>query len=126
VLFSQTLLLACRAVGIDMSREVETGRGPVDFKFSAGWTARALVELKLAHSGSLKPNVKFQVPQYLRSEDVNCGFLVVFQFHDSDCRLELVQWIRAETQRISADTGRRYEPIFVDARKNKPSASQQR
>jgi hypothetical protein len=126
VLFSQTLTLVCRAANIDLSREVETGRGPVDFKFSAGWSARTLVELKLAHSSSLKSNVRFQMPQYLKSEDVPCGYLVVIQFDDNEVSEEKVNWITSECARISAESGKLYEPIFVDARQNPPSASTQR
>ena len=126
VLLSQTLLLACRSANVDMSREVETGRGPVDFKFSTGWDARALLELKLAHSSSLRPNVRFQVPLYLRAEDVVCGFMVVIQFVDSDVGAGLVDWITSETSRISLEIGRRYEPVFVDARRDRSSASRQR
>jgi hypothetical protein len=38
----------CRANDIDISPETDSGGGPVDFKFSTGYTGRYLVELKLS------------------------------------------------------------------------------
>jgi hypothetical protein len=122
-LFEQTLVLSCKKADVDMTREGATGRGPVDFKFSNGWERRAHVEMKLAGSGTLHVNTTFQVPQYLRSEGVKCGFLVVVQFYDRDLEEDRVEWVVSECERISKETGLKYEPIFIDARRNKPSAS---
>jgi hypothetical protein len=127
LLFFSTVTLVCKARDVDLSKEPQTGRGTVDFKFSTGWERRALVEFKLAKSSSLKPNTTFQMPQYLKSDDVNCGVLVVIQFTDTDRSTESVEWVTRECGRISRETGKRYEPVFVDAgRDNKPSASIQR
>jgi hypothetical protein len=122
-LFEQTLVLSCKKADVDMTREGQTGRGPVDFKFSTGWERRAHVEMKLAGSGTLHVNTRFQVPQYLRSEDVKCGFLVVVQFFNRDFEEDRVAWVIAECARISSEERVKYEPLFVDARRDKPSAS---
>lgn len=124
IALEQTVLLACRQADVDLTREGHTGRGPVDFKLSVGWERRAQVEVKLASSGSLQRNVRFQLPQYLQSEGIECGYLLVFQFTAKECEEDSVNWIVEECRRISRETGRRYEPLFVDARRdNKPSAS---
>jgi hypothetical protein len=49
----QALLLGvvthyCRANNVDISKEANVGRGPVDFKFSQGYERRVLLEAKLA------------------------------------------------------------------------------
>ena len=40
----------CRSADVDLTRESNLGRGPVDFKFSQGWEKRALLEVKLIPS----------------------------------------------------------------------------
>ena len=45
--------ILCEAADVDITREANVGRGPVDFKFSAGWRRRALIEVKLLASSKL-------------------------------------------------------------------------
>jgi hypothetical protein len=125
-LFESSLVLVCRNADVDMSRESDAGSGPVDFKISDGWVRRALIELKRAQSSSLRPNVTFQLPAYLESEDASCGYLVVIQFYEEDMAEAKMEWVTNECARIAADSGKTYEPIFVDARRDKPSASKLR
>jgi hypothetical protein len=47
-LFYMTALSYCEANNLDITPEADTGRGPVDFKFSTGTNDRVLVELKLS------------------------------------------------------------------------------
>lgn len=47
-LFYMAALSYCEANKLDITPEAETGRGPVDFKFSSGIDARILVEIKLS------------------------------------------------------------------------------
>lgn len=46
----------------DVNREPNNGRGPVDFKLSAGAHDKSLIEFKLAKSTSLERNLKNQAP----------------------------------------------------------------
>src|SRR5439155_14075764 len=75
-LFRSTVIHYCKANNIDLSGEANAGRGPVDFKFSQGWSARALVEIKLTHSSHFWRGLTKQTPQYMRSEGIKCGFFV--------------------------------------------------
>jgi len=43
----------CKANNVDVSAEVDTGTGDIDFKFSVGFDSRVLVEVKLCSN----PNV---------------------------------------------------------------------
>ena len=52
----------------DINREVNNGRGPVDFKSSYGDQDKSLIELKLASNTALKKNMERQVKIY---EDAN-------------------------------------------------------
>jgi len=57
-----------REYDIDISREVETGRGPVDFKLSHGYELRLLIEIKLASNTSFWHGLEKQLVQYMLSE----------------------------------------------------------
>lgn len=49
---------------MDVNREVNNGRGPVDFKISKGSKDTTLVEFKLASNSKLKNNLAKQVDIY--------------------------------------------------------------
>ena len=51
----------CIANNVDLSREVNLGCGPVDFKFSAGYKSRALVEVKRANNGKFLNGLRKQL-----------------------------------------------------------------
>lgn len=57
-----------------------SGAGPVDFKFSAGWRRRALIEVKLLASSKLRQGAEAQLPQYMASERLSCA-LHLRRFH---------------------------------------------
>ena len=48
----------------DINREVNNGRGPVDFKASFGAGDKSLIEFKLASNSALKRNLEKQVEIY--------------------------------------------------------------
>ena len=52
------------ATEYDVNREVNNGRGPVDFKVSKGSKDTTLVEFKLASNTKLKKNLENQVEIY--------------------------------------------------------------
>jgi hypothetical protein len=100
----------------DVNREVNNGRGPVDFKVSFGADEKSLIEFKLASNSSLKRNLEKQVEIY---EAVNRTRTSV---------KAIVIYSAAERQRLSAPPrtrlGGRQVDLPVDARSdNKPSAS---
>ena len=76
----------CGLADVDMSREPNAGRGPVDFKFSAGWHRRALIEVKLLSSSKLFQGADAQLPEYLASEQVSCAYYICVGFTDRDLR----------------------------------------
>lgn len=58
----------CDANNIDLSRECNAGRGPVDFKLSRGAIDKVIVEVKLTSNNQLKHGVSKQVPIYMEQE----------------------------------------------------------
>src|SRR3712207_6984239 len=66
-LFPYTTLFRSYATPLDVNREVNNGRGPVDFKVSMGSADKTLVEFKLASNSQLQRNLANQVA--IRSEE---------------------------------------------------------
>jgi hypothetical protein len=101
----------------DVSREVDDGRGPADYKISRGSADKTLVEFKLASNTQLKRNLEKQLDIYKKASDAQTGFKVIIYFSEEE--LIRVQGILRELG-MEKDT----RVVLVDARSdNKPSAS---
>lgn len=101
----------------DISREVDNGRGPADFKVSRGSLDKSIVEFKLASNPQLKRNLKKQVEIYKKASDADKGLKVIIYFTESEYKRVMT---------ILGDLGMEGDPniILIDARSNnKPSAS---
>ena len=101
----------------DVSREVNDGRGPADFKISRGGKDKTLVEFKLAKNTQLKRNLEKQLEIYKKASDAKVGFKVIIYFTEQE-------YIRAEG--ILDELKMVNDPYIylVDARNdNKPSGS---
>ena len=101
----------------DVSREVDDGRGPADFKISRGAADKTMVEFKLAKNTQLKRNLANQLEIYKKASDADAGFKVILYFTEA----ELVR-----VEGILRELGMENDEyiVLVDARSdNKPSAS---
>lgn len=58
----------CEANNLDITPEAETGRGPVDFKFSNALDGRILVEIRLSKNGQLVTGYTKQLDIYNAAE----------------------------------------------------------
>lgn len=102
---------------LDVSREVNDGRGPVDFKVSRGASDKSLVEMKLASNSHLRRNLERQSPIYERASDAEVTVKVILCF--STAELAKVNRILAELKMIGDPN-----VIVIDAAAdNKPSGS---
>ena len=101
----------------DVSREVDDGRGPADFKISRGSADKTMVEFKLAKNTQLKRNLANQLEIYQSASDAEAGFKVILYFTGAE--LTRVEEILRELDMVKDD-----HIVLVDARSdNKPSAS---
>lgn len=101
----------------DVNREVNNGRGPVDFKISRGALDKSLVEFKLASNTKLEANLANQVAIYERASDTDRSIKVVMFFSAAQKAR-----VTAILKRLKMDD----HPgvVLIDARRdNKPSAS---
>ncbi|HEY1212614.1 MAG TPA: hypothetical protein VGE93_03180, partial [Bryobacteraceae bacterium] len=125
VLFRSSVIHYCRANDIDLTGESDAGRGPVDFKFSRGWGARALIEVKLARNTRFWDRILAQQPQYQKSEEIDCGYFVAIAYTDEHCSEKVRQKLARAADLVSKNSGFEIKPILVDARR-KLSASKLR
>ncbi|MEX5261597.1 hypothetical protein [Kocuria sp. CPCC 205263] len=68
----------------DVNREVNNGRGPVDFKASYGAHDKSLIEFKLARSSSLKRNLEKQLSVYEAANQTRKSLTVIVVFTEND------------------------------------------
>jgi len=107
----------CDQKDVQVSREVDVGRGLVDFHFSRGRRFRALIEVKHMDNTKLVRGATGQLPQYLLSEQVDCGYLLCVAFDPAHLDLgEDTKRSRVDAACAAARAdGRNIRPIFVDA-----------
>lgn len=115
----QDLQLAFRlvwyATEYDINREVNNGRGPVDYKVSNGAKDSTLVEFKLASNSSLKKNLAHQLEIYETANDTRFGIKVIMYFTTSE--LEKVNKILRDLN-IENNTN----VVLIDARPKKSAS----
>ena len=102
----------------DVSREVNDGRGPADFKVSRGAVDKTIVEFKLASNSKLEQNLAKQTAVYEAASDATQPSLkAVFVFSEGELR---------RVMEILTRLGIAASPhvVLIDARAdNKPSGS---
>lgn len=68
----------CESNNILISRESDSGRGPVDFKFGTNMENSILVELKKStNTSGLKKGIEKQLPEYMKSEKSKMAIYLV-------------------------------------------------
>lgn len=101
----------------DVSREVNDGRGPVDFKVSRGALDKSLVEFKLASNTKLQRNLEKQVEIYKSASDTPNALKVILFFTNKEY---------AKVSGILRELGleKSKDIVLIDGRAdNKPSGS---
>lgn len=111
----------CRANDIDISPEANMGGGPIDFKYSKGYNARVLVEMKRS-SGTVVHGYEKQLEIYKDASRTNHGVFVVLDYGDLGDKLKTIQAMRKERLKRGEPAS---EIIVIDATK-KVSASKRK
>ena len=68
----------------DVSREVDDGRGPADFKVSRGRWDKTVIEFKLAKNTHIKQNLEKQAAIYQKASDAQAGLRVIVYFSNEE------------------------------------------
>ncbi|WP_252313959.1 hypothetical protein [Sinobaca sp. H24] len=121
LLFHGLIRAQCQVNGVDVSREVNSGRGPVDFKFSSGFQEKVLIEVKRASSNKLMQGITKQLPQYLTTENINIGYYVVIVQKEEE--FKKISTLKGIAEQLSKDQNKYIDVFTIDATSDKPSAS---
>lgn len=101
----------------DVNREVNNGRGPVDFKVSNGSADKSLIEFKLASNSALERNLQNQVAIYEKANGTRTSVKVIVCYTAAD-------QVRVARILEKLQLGGEEAIVVIDARSdNKPSAS---
>ena len=102
---------------LDVNREVNNGRGPVDYKISYGKKNATLVEFKLASNSKLKQNLAKQVEVYKAASETRRSIKVILYFSE-------MEYNKICNILNDLDMASNEDIILIDARNdNKESAS---
>jgi hypothetical protein len=112
----------CRANDISLDAEVNLGRGPVDFKFSNGFSKRAHLEVKKLHNGKFWNGLEEQLPSYMKSDEVRDGWFLAVRYRDGEAADKRVNEIAPRVASIGKQRDLNLRYAVIDARP-KESAS---
>jgi hypothetical protein len=110
----------CEANNIDITREANSGRGPVDFKFSRGYKSRVTVEVKYSTNTKLWGGWQKQLPIYNKAEKTKYSIFLIIRTSDNYKTIEKIQASAIE----EGQRGRRAPKVIVIDGRPVPPASQ--
>jgi hypothetical protein len=112
----------CKAHEVAFAGEADHGRGPVDFEFARGWTARSQVEMKLLSSSKFWDGILAQAPEYAIAAEVQVVYFVGVAYTDA----EMADGVTSKVKRAATIASHRHDvdvrAVIIDARP-KDSAS---
>lgn len=118
-LFFAVAYAYCRANDVDVSPEIDTGNGKIDFKFSSGFNERVLVEIKLSTNQKAVAGYETQLEVYKAAEETMKAIYLVIDVGNMGRKESTLMKMRNAA-------AKRREPLsdleFVDGT-IKPSAS---
>lgn len=123
--FAQMLFFAiahsyCEANDLDISPEVDSGNGPIDFKIGKGFKDKVNIEMKLSTNTKLLHGYESQLAIYNKAEKTNQSKFVIVQLREEDdTRIERVLKYKSENETLD---NKLPEIIVIDATKKKSAS----
>jgi hypothetical protein len=112
----------CERAGLRLDREVETGRGPVDFTITGDRRIRVLVEMKKLTHGNFWHGLRVQTPIYMCGQEVNHAIFLAIRDSETGQMRERWERLEEEASAMRTETGLAIEVERIDILP-KPSAS---
>ncbi len=109
----------CKANGLDVTPEADTGAGSVDFKFSAGYSCRILVEIKLSTNPKLIDGFRKQITAYSAAEDAIASYYVVINVGHLGRKDQMLTRLKDEWKKTDK---LRPELRFIDGKLRPPAS----
>jgi hypothetical protein len=111
-----------KRAGLRLDREVETGRGPVDFTVTGDRRARVLIEMKRLSNTDFWRGLQDQTPIYMRGQEVRRAIFLAIRDSDTPAAAKRWEALQGEAAAVRAETGLAIEVERIDMLP-KPSAS---
>jgi hypothetical protein len=106
----------CQARHVFLDREINLGRGPVDFVFT-GLNTRVLMEIKKFRNGEFWNGLEHQLTSYLTSEQCSTGWFLAVRFTNSKTEESRHKNLSKRTTQARASTSFDLHSLAIDARK---------
>lgn len=106
-----------RHFDVEMDREVEMGRGPVDFKVSRGTACRLIIEIKKAHNGKFWNGLANQLPIYLQGDECDEGWFVAIRYRSNKASSDRMRELPRRVAETSRDVGKTIRYAAIDGRR---------
>ena len=106
---------------VEVDREVELGRGPVDFKLSCGTSKKLLIEIKKVHNGKFWNGLEAQLASYMTSDGAGEGWFVAVRYRDNKTSERRVKELPERVRALN--NGLKHFKYFVIDARPKLSAS---
>jgi hypothetical protein len=101
----------CKANNLEISPEVDTGTGEIDFKFSHGYDSRVLVEIKLSDHSHVVGGYEKQLEAYKKSEQTMKAFYVVVDIGKLGKKGKQILKLKSEKEQKGLPTS---DVVFID------------
>ncbi|MER6011437.1 hypothetical protein [Streptomyces bluensis] len=123
LLFLGVLDHYCERAGVILDREIETGRGPVDFTFTSAGNIRVLLEMKKLTHGEFWNGLRTQTPTYMRSQRTEHAIFLAVR--DSLTRPMNERWqkLEPEAEAASEQNGCTIEVARIDIMPKKSASN---
>lgn len=112
----------CAANGIAIDREVNLGRGPVDFKFSKGSKFVADLEVKKLTSGRFWDGLNKQLVEYMEADETKDGWLLAIQLRSDGVSKQRIKDLPEAIAKVAQAKGLTLRYGVVDGRPRKSAS----
>lgn len=113
--FFGTASKICEQNDIDLSREVNNGRGHVDFKLSKGQKEKIIVEIKLSTNKDLIHGFTKQLPTYMKQEETKNAIFLILKVSSEKKDIKRVNKLLDVYNKQSNEIKDQIEIIIIDA-----------
>lgn len=118
LLFFAVANVICAVNDVDISPETNSGGGPVDFKFSTGFSGRILVEIKLS-KGQVEHGYSKQLEIYKAAAKNASGVFIVIDVGGMGMKLKKIQAAQKKAEAAGETTS---SIEYIDARRRKSAS----
>jgi hypothetical protein len=108
-----------QANDVDLNREPNAGNGPIDFKLSAGYKGRVLIEVKKSTNSQLLHGFDVQLEAYQKSEATEESLYLIMRVAEGQTGIDDVLALRKRKLKEGLKVP---DIVVIDARRRPPAS----